>query len=155
MTDWPRAITRPLSSIETASGSVIPVQAKPSIDTFCNLQFAIRFADFARSRPQSVCTCSFRPSSGSAAPGRLTLAETKERAIDAHQQQRELATLVGRVDHQHAAAFIGRKPAIVQVVAVHRDERAAQLLRELVVLQVGRAPQLVLLEHEEHVPLQA
>ena len=63
--------------------------------------------------------------------------------------------LVGPVDNQDAAPFAGRKPAIVQVIAIHRHERAPELLREAIVLQVGRAAQPFFFEHEEDVPLQA
>ena len=61
----------------------------------------------------------------------------------------------GALHDEHAAAFIRRKAPIVEIVAVERDERAPELLREPVVLQVGRAPQLVFLEHEQDVPVQA
>ena len=53
------------------------------------------------SRPQSLFACSLRPSSGSAT--RSSASRMKQRAIDAIEQARELA-LVGRVDHEHAAA---------------------------------------------------
>src|SRR6185436_14722124 len=77
----------------------------------------------------------------------------KERPIDALEQQREL-TLVRRIDHQHPTARHQWKTAIVEVVAIHRHQRAAQLLRELIVLDVRGAAQIVLLEDEQHVPSQ-
>ena len=103
------------------------------------------------SRPQSVLTCSFWRSSGS---GRAVGGARKQRAIEPRQERRQLA-LVWRVDHQDAAALFRRKAAIVKVVAIHRDERPAQLLREAVVLHVGRAAQAIFLEDEQDVPLAA
>ena len=61
----------------------------------------------------------------------------------------------GALHDEHAAALGRRKPPIVEVVAVQRHQRAPQLLRQPVVPHVGRPPQVVVLEHEQHVPLQA
>ena len=78
----------------------------------------------------------------------------KEQTIDAFDERGELL-FVGRVDHEDAAGLAGRKPPIVQVIAVHRHERASKIVRKVIVTEVGRAAQLVLLEHEEDVPAQA
>ena len=57
---------------------------------------------------------------------------------------------------QHdAAAALGRKPAIVQVVAIERDQGAPELSRQTIVLAVARAPQVVVLDHEQDVPREA
>ena len=56
----------------------------------------------------------------------------KQRAVDAFDERGQL-TLVGRLNDEHTARFVRRKPPIVQVVAVHGDERAPQLLREPIV----------------------
>ncbi len=42
--------------------------------------------------------------------------------------------------------------AIVEIVAIERNQRAAQLSREAIVLAITRAPQIVVLDDEEHVP---
>ena len=73
--------------------------------------------------------------------------------IDARRAAPKLP-LVGRLDHEHAAALVRRKAPIVEIVAIHRDQRAAELLRELVVPDIRRAAQVVVLEDEEHVPLE-
>src|SRR5262245_3047297 len=56
----------------------------------------------------------------------------KERAVYALEQGSQL-TLVRRLHDQHARTFARRKPPIVQIVPVHRHERAAKLVRKLVV----------------------
>ena len=43
----------------------------------------------------------------------------------------------GAAEHDHAGALAGREPPIVEVVAIERDQRAAQLPREPVVLDVA------------------
>ena len=83
----------------------------------------------------------------------VRLVGVEERSVDAIEQPGQLP-LVRRLDDEDAAAAVERKAAVVEVVAIQRDQRAPQLLRELVVLHVRRAPQIVLLEHEEHVPAQ-
>ena len=101
------------------------------------------------SRPQSEFTCSLRPASGSG----IGASSQKSAAVDPLEQQRELL-LVRRVDDEHAAPLVGRKALVVEIVAVHRDERAPELLRQPVVLHVGRAAERVFLDDEQHVPLQ-
>ena len=78
----------------------------------------------------------------------------KQPPVDAFDQQDELP-FVGRLDDQDAARLAWRKPPIVQIIAIHRHERAPQLLREPVVGDVGGTAQLFVLEDEQDVPLQA
>jgi len=78
----------------------------------------------------------------------------KQRSVDAIEQPGQLA-LVRRLDDEDAAAAVGRKAAVVEIIAIERDQRAAQLLGELLVLHVRRAAKVRLFEDEEHVPLQA
>src|SRR4051794_31209365 len=73
------------------------------------------------------------------------LVRVKQRAVDPLEQQRELA-LVRRVDDEHAAARLGREAPIVEVIAVHGDQRPAQLLRQLIVFHVRRAAQIAVFE---------
>ena len=47
-----------------------------------------------------------------------------------------------------------RKLPIVEVVAIERDQRAAQLARQAVVLDVAGAAQVGMVHHEQHVPAQ-
>ena len=98
-------------------------------------------------RLRRCATGALRPSSGSArAP-----AARNRRAIDLAHQLAQPA-LVGRREHDHAGALGRRKAAIVEVVAIERDERRAELTRQAVVHQVGGAADVVVLEHEEHIP---
>ena len=60
----------------------------------------------------------------------------------------------GAVSTSTPGALGRRKLAIVEIVAVERDQRAAQLAREPVVLAVARAAQVVVLDHEQHVPVE-
>ena len=105
-----------------------------------------------RYRPQSLLSWSFRPASGAAAESSSSLWNNCWSMRSSSERQ---LVLVRRVDHNHAAAFGGRKPSIVQVVAVHGHQRTAKLLRELIVPEVRRASQVVFLQHEQDVPLQA
>jgi len=77
----------------------------------------------------------------------------EQRPIDALDELGELL-MIGRVNHEHSARLARRKPAIVQIVAVHRDERPAKVVGEPVVAQVRRPAQLVLFENEEHIPVE-
>ncbi len=77
----------------------------------------------------------------------------KQDPVDTCEERRQL-TLVRRAEHQHAPASLGREPTIVQVVAIHRHERAAKLLRQLIVFLVGSSPQLLCFDHEKYVPLE-
>src|SRR5262249_50766439 len=43
---------------------------------------------------------------------------------------------------------------VVEIVAIERDERPCELPSQAEVLDVARAAQIVVLQHEEHVPLQ-
>ena len=80
-------------------------------------------------------------------------AGAEEHDVDAIEQRRELA-LVGSADDEHAGSFARRKPAVVEVIAIERHQRAAELLREPVVPDVGRAPQIIVFEDEKDIPLQ-
>ena len=75
-------------------------------------------------------------------------------AVDPLKQPREIR-FVGRADDEDTRALRGRKPPIVEIVAIERDERALQLPREGEVPPVGRAAQIVVLDHVEDVPVQA
>ena len=77
----------------------------------------------------------------------------KQVRVDARQQCGE-AALVGRRNHQHAGTRLGRKLAVVEIVAIQGHERAAELARQAVMLGVARAPQIGLLHHEQHIPAQ-
>src|SRR5438067_8553839 len=59
---------------------------------------------------------------------------------------------VGHREHDHAGPFLRRKAAIVEVVAIEGDERPTELARQAEVLDVAGAAQVVVLDHEEHVP---
>src|SRR5579871_3697818 len=76
----------------------------------------------------------------------------KQQPIDALEQRGELP-FVRRLDHEHAARLRWRKPAIVEVVAVHRDQRTPQLVRQPEVRDVRRAAKVIVLEDKQHVPL--
>src|SRR5918994_504359 len=69
-------------------------------------------------------------------------------------QERRQPTLVGRADHQHAAALRRWKLLIVEIIAVEGYQRAAQLPGQPEVFDVAGAPQIGLIHHEQHVPLQ-
>src|SRR5215510_13736861 len=69
-------------------------------------------------------------------------------------QERQQSVLRRRAEDQDAAALGWRKTTIIEIVAIERDQRTAKLAREPIVLTVGCAPQVVVLEDEEHVPQQ-
>ena len=69
-------------------------------------------------------------------------------------EQRRQPVLVGRGEHQHAGALGRRELAVVEIVAIERHQRAAELTGEPEVQGVGRAAQLVVLHDEQHVPLE-
>ena len=78
----------------------------------------------------------------------------KQRSVDAFHQLGELL-LVRRVYHKYTTGLARRKPAIVEVITIHRHQRPPQIVCETVVTDVGRAAQFVFFEHEENVPVQA
>src|SRR5262245_29008877 len=69
-------------------------------------------------------------------------------------EQRAKAPLVGSGEHDEARALRWRERAVVDVVAVQRHQSTAQLPREPVVFDVAGPTQVVVLEHEEDVPLE-
>src|SRR6185436_8550745 len=77
----------------------------------------------------------------------------EQHTVDPFEEALELF-LVWRAQDEHAAAFSGREPGVVQIVAIERQQRAAELSGKAKVLDVGRATQPRLLEHEERVPAQ-
>src|SRR4051794_36422377 len=56
---------------------------------------------------------------------RALLVAAEEHAIDARDEREELP-FIRRLNHEHAAAFVRREAAVVQVVAVHGDQRPAE-----------------------------
>jgi len=60
--------------------------------------------------------------------------------------------LVRHAEHDHARAFLRRKLAVVEVVAVERHQRPPQLARQPEMLDVAGAAQIGMLEDEQHVP---
>ena len=77
----------------------------------------------------------------------------KQMRVEAGQQLGEPA-LVGRGDDEHTRALRRRELAIVEVIAIERDQRAPQLPRQPVVLGVARAAQVGMIHHAQHVPSQ-
>ncbi len=92
-----------------------------------------------------------RPSSGSGRTGHL--AGGKEPAVHAGYQREELV-FIRRLNDEHAAAVAGRKSPVVEVIAIHGDQRPAQLPRQPEMFQVGRAPQFVVFDDEQDVPVE-
>src|SRR5262245_53029282 len=76
----------------------------------------------------------------------LALDRAEHLAVQARQQPPQPA-LVRHAEDDHAGALVGRKPAVVQVVAIEGHQGAPELPREPVVLDVARAPQIVVLDH--------
>src|SRR3954453_6367410 len=128
-----RAVTAPDSSTITARNA--PVRSTPSVSIVLvhAADVPLKLAPFERKRSRA-----FR---------------TKELSIHLLQKATE-PSLVGRREDHHASAFTGRKSAIVEVIAVERDERATELAREAVVFDVAGAAQLGVLEDEQHIPLE-
>jgi hypothetical protein len=62
------------------------------------------------------------------------------------------AALRRRHQYDHAAATIGRKLTIVEIVAIECDQRAPKLSSEAIVFAVGRAAQVRVFENEHHIP---
>ena len=77
----------------------------------------------------------------------------EERPVDTIEQAGQLA-FVGGLDHEYATADFGRKAAVVEVIAIQRNQSPAQLVCELVMLHIWSPPEIGILEHEEDVPLQ-
>ena len=69
-------------------------------------------------------------------------------------QERQQSVLRRRAEDEDAAALGRRETTIIEIVAIERDQRTAKLAREPVMLTVGRTPQVIVLEDEEHVPQQ-
>ena len=79
--------------------------------------------------------------------------EPKELGVEPR-EQREVALFLGSRQDEHPAAFRRRKPPIVEIIAVQRDQRSPPLSREAEVLAVTGAAEVVVFDDEEHVPLQ-
>ena len=69
-------------------------------------------------------------------------------------QELDEASLGRRHQHDDATAAFERELAIVEVVAIERDQRAPELSRQTIVLAIARTPQIVVLDHEQHIPRQ-
>lgn len=67
-------------------------------------------------------------------------------------QQFSKPPLVRRGQHHDAGALVRRETAVVEIVVIERDERAAELAGETIVMNVGGAAKVVVFQHEEHVP---
>ena len=72
----------------------------------------------------------------------------KEHTIDLQQQTLQLFFVRG-AQHQHTATLTGWKPRVIEIVAIQRQQCAAQLQRQVEVRQVGRAPEFFFFHHEE------
>ena len=77
----------------------------------------------------------------------------KQRAIDPAKQTGKI-TFVRRADNNHTRTLDRRKAPIIEIVAIERHEGTAELARETIVFDVPCATQLVMLEHEQHIPLE-
>ena len=77
----------------------------------------------------------------------------EQHAIDLLEKTLELL-LVGGAQDEHAAALCRRETRVVEIVAIERQQRPPKLRGQPEVLDIGRAPQILFLHHEEHVPAQ-
>src|SRR5262245_36621007 len=77
----------------------------------------------------------------------------KQRAIDPAKQTGKI-TFVRRADDNHTRTLGRRKAPVIEVVAIERHESTSELAREAIVFDVPCATQLVMLEHEQHIPFQ-
>ncbi len=77
----------------------------------------------------------------------------KETAVDPEQKLQQLA-FVGCLNHKDAGAVCRRETPVIQIVAIQGDERATQLLCQLIVASVCSAPQERVLKDEEDIPMQ-
>jgi hypothetical protein len=68
-------------------------------------------------------------------------------------EQHHVAALLWRRQNHNAAAFRGWKFSIVEIIAIEADEGAAKLPSKAVMLIVTRAAQVVVFDHEKHVPV--
>ena len=62
--------------------------------------------------------------------------------------------LVGRGTDDQPGTLLRRKISIVEKITVEGNQRPPELARMLVVVGVASATQVVVFEHEEHVPVQ-
>src|SRR5580765_3334887 len=136
-----RFLTDPPSSISTAT-TVASRISRPTIDRYW------RRSTLILSRPVTV---QVQLTAGNGQ--RHTVDELKQRAVDSLDEGGQL-TLVGRLDDEHTARLGRREPPVVQVVAVHRHQRASELLGKSIVFRIRSAAELVFFQHEEDVPLQ-
>src|SRR5687768_9860324 len=100
---------------------------------------APRSSASATTRPSSSTATAIAPSLSSSRPiialpismhlelptferqrGASAVARLEQHAINARDQGEELP-LIGGLNHEHSAALVGRKAAVVEVIAVHRD----------------------------------
>src|SRR6266542_6208222 len=67
-------------------------------------------------------------------------------------QQAPQPPFVRRAEHDHAGPFVGRKLPVVEIIAVQGHERAPKLPRQAEMFDIARAAEIVMLEHEQHIP---
>ena len=118
--------------------------------TTITARFSLRPSRYARE------ACALRVAGGRRRSRRNRVGERRaaeDLAIDAL-EQRHQALLDRRPHHQHATALLRRKLAIVEIVAILRDERSTKLSRQTVMLTIRCPSQFFMFEHEEHIPPQ-
>src|SRR6187401_3364532 len=69
----------------------------------------------------------------------------KHLAIHPRQQAAQPA-LVRGAEHDDPCSLVGRKQPVIEIIAIESDERATELPRQAIVLDVTRAPEIVVLE---------
>jgi hypothetical protein len=74
-------------------------------------------------------------------------------AVEAFEQV-QIAALSRRHQHDHSPALVEWEPAVVEVIAIERDQCPPKLLREAIVFAVTRTPQFIMLDDKEHVPME-
>src|SRR5688500_9992972 len=67
-------------------------------------------------------------------------------------EQIQIPALLRRHQHDDTAAFVRREPAIVEVIAVERNQCPPELTCEAVMLAIAGAAEIVVLDHEQHIP---
>ena len=96
---------------------------------------------FREIKTQAEHRCATPPCAARAA-ARARLGVRNSLAVHAREQPPE-PSLVRHREHDHARALVRGKLPVVQVVAIERHQRAPELPRQPVVLDVARAPQVV------------
>lgn len=80
--------------------------------------------------------------------------DRKKRSVDLIQES-DQASLIQSGQNDDAATVLGRKSPIIEKIVVQANQRSAKLARHPEVLDVTGTSQSVILNHRQHIPVEA